>query len=185
VISHIFCFRSFVFVISSLNDFVCFDFPSLCGVFLCFWFPVLVRCLFDSGWNVSFEQVQIRSLTMSLTSSTLQIRRHEYSGDFNIVILVIFVGICTLPFYVINMDVVSLFTDSSFLFLANLDLYCINVLYQFKWMNIVYFFKKKTFCHVLSLVKVNIAFLLLPIINGKPMYLPASRTASTSRIIKK
>jgi len=68
-------------------------------------------------------------MTMTLASSTLQIWRHEYSGDFNIVI---FVGIGTLPFYAVNMDVVSLFTDSSFLFLANLDLYCIDVLYQFK-----------------------------------------------------
>ncbi|RHN40755.1 hypothetical protein MtrunA17_Chr8g0358241 [Medicago truncatula] len=67
---------------------------------------------------------------MTLTSSTLQIRRHEYSGDLNIVILVIFVGIGTLPFYAINMDAVSLSTDSSFLFLANFDLYCIDVLYQ-------------------------------------------------------
>jgi len=71
-------------------------------------------------------------MTMILASSTLQIRRHEYSEDFNIVILVIFVGIDTLSFYAINMDVVSLFTDSSFLFLANLDLYCIDVLHQFK-----------------------------------------------------
>ncbi|AES94013.1 transmembrane protein, putative [Medicago truncatula] len=71
-------------------------------------------------------------MTMTLTSSTLQIRRHEYSGDLNIVILVIFVGICILPFYAINMDVVSLFTYSSFLFLRNLDLYCIDVLYQFE-----------------------------------------------------
>ncbi|AES74272.1 transmembrane protein, putative [Medicago truncatula] len=38
----------------------------------------------------------------------------------------------TLPFYAINMDDGSLFTDSSFLFLANLDLYCIDVLYQFE-----------------------------------------------------
>jgi len=68
-------------------------------------------------------------MTMTLASSKLQIRRHEYSGDINIVI---FVGIGTLPFYAINMDVVSLFTCSSFLFLANLDLYCIDVLYQFE-----------------------------------------------------
>jgi len=68
-------------------------------------------------------------MTMTLASSTLQIQRHEYSGDSNIVI---FVGIGTLPFYAINMDVVSLFTDSSFLFLTNLDLYCIDVLYQFE-----------------------------------------------------
>jgi len=52
-----------------------------------------------------------------------------YSGDFNIVI---FVGIDTLPFYAINIDDVSLFADSSFLFLAIPDLYCINVSYQFE-----------------------------------------------------
>jgi len=92
----------------------------LCAV--CFWFPVLVRCLFDSSWKISFEQVQIRSMTMTLPSSTLQIRKHEYLGDLNIVILVIFVGIDTLTFYAINMDVMSLLTDSLFLFLANLDL---------------------------------------------------------------
>ncbi|AES73497.1 transmembrane protein, putative [Medicago truncatula] len=66
---------------------------------------------------------------MTLASSTLQIRRHEDSGDLNIVI---FVGIGTLLFYAINMDDVSLFTDSCFLFLANLELYCIDVLYQFE-----------------------------------------------------
>ncbi|AES78384.1 transmembrane protein, putative [Medicago truncatula] len=51
-------------------------------------------------------------MTMTLESSTLQIRKHEYSRDMNIVILVIFVGIDTLPFYAINMDDVSLFTNS-------------------------------------------------------------------------
>jgi len=30
------------------------------------------------------------------------------------------------------MDAMSLFTDSSFLFLADLDLYCVDVLYQFE-----------------------------------------------------
>jgi len=68
-------------------------------------------------------------MIMTLVSSTLQIWGHEYSGDFNIVI---FVGIGTLQFYAINMDAVSLFTDSSFLFLANLDLYYIDVLHQFE-----------------------------------------------------
>jgi len=141
VISHIFCFLSFVFVISSsLNDSVCFDFPSLCGVFL---ISRLSAVFFYSGWKISFEQVQIRSMTMTLASSTLQIRRHEYFGDIIIIILVIFVGIGILPFYAINMDVVSLFTDSSFFFLANLDLYYIDVLYQFEWINIVYFCQKK------------------------------------------
>jgi len=64
---------------------------------------------------------------MTLVLSTLQIRRHGYSGDLNIAISV---GFCALLFYAINMDVVSFFTDSSFLFLANLR--CIDVLYQFE-----------------------------------------------------
>jgi len=38
------------------------------------------------------------------------------------------------------MEVVSLFTNLLFLFLTTLDLYCIDVLYQFKSMNIVYFY---------------------------------------------
>ncbi|RHN42006.1 hypothetical protein MtrunA17_Chr8g0372161 [Medicago truncatula] len=65
---------------------------------------------------------------MTLESSTLQIRRQGYSGDLNIVICV---GFSTLPFYVINMDDVSLFTDSSFSFLANF--HCIDVLCQFEF----------------------------------------------------
>jgi hypothetical protein len=51
----------------------------------------------------------------------LQIRKLGHSGDFNFIIL--FVGI--LPFYAINLDAVSLFADSSFLFLAMLNLYLI------------------------------------------------------------
>jgi len=84
--------------------------------------------LFDLGWKISFEQVQIQSIT--LVSSTLLIREHEYSEDFNIVI---FVCIYTLLFYAINMDDVSLFTNSSFSFLAISNLYFIDVLYQFEW----------------------------------------------------
>jgi len=64
---------------------------------------------------------------MTLASSTLQIWRHGYYRDLNIVI---YVGFYTLLFYVINMDVVSLFADTSFLFLANL--HYIDALYQFE-----------------------------------------------------
>jgi len=123
---------------------------------VCFWFPVLVRCLFDSGWKINFEQVQIRSMTMTLASSRLQIQRHEYFGDINIVILVISVGIGRLSFYAINMDDVSLFTDSSFLFLANLDLYRIDVRYQFEWMNVVYFCQKKKLVFKIFFITINI-----------------------------
>jgi len=48
---------------------------------------------------------------MTMESSTLQIRRHKYFRDLNIIICV---GFSTFPFYAINMNVVSLFTDSSF-----------------------------------------------------------------------
>jgi len=90
-----------------------------------FVFPISLRYLIGSGCQISFDPVQIQS--MILTSSTLQIRRHGYSRDLNIVICV---GICTLPFYAINMDDVSMFTYTSSLFLANL--HYIDVLYQFE-----------------------------------------------------
>jgi len=47
-------------------------------------------------------------------ASTLQIQKHEYSGDLDFIIL--FVGI--LPLYAINLGAVSFFADSPFTFLA-------------------------------------------------------------------
>jgi hypothetical protein len=49
---------------------------------------------------------------------------------------------CNLLFYAINIDSVSLFEKSLFLFLAILNLYCMNVFYQFGSMDIVYLIKK-------------------------------------------
>jgi len=49
---------------------------------------------------------------MTLLLSTLQIRIYEYSGDSNIVLL--FVSICIIMFYAINMNVVSLFANAFF-----------------------------------------------------------------------
>jgi hypothetical protein len=49
---------------------------------------------------------------------------------------------CNLLFYAINIDIVSLFEKSLFLFLAILYLYCVNVFYQFGSMDIVYLIKK-------------------------------------------
>ena len=94
-----------------------------------FWISILVRCLFDSVWKISFEQVHIQSMT--LTSSTLQIRRHDYFGDLTIII---FVSMYTLSFYAINVDDVSLFANSFFLFLATLNLYYIDIFFSI-WMN--------------------------------------------------
>jgi len=80
---------------------------------------------------------------MTLAALMLQIRRYEYSGNLNIVI---FVDISTLSFYVINMDVVSLFAYSSFLFLVTLNLYySINLIES-----ISFFFVKKNTSSILD-----------------------------------
>ncbi|RHN61319.1 hypothetical protein MtrunA17_Chr4g0035341 [Medicago truncatula] len=42
--------------------------------------------------------------------------------------------------YAINMNDVSLFEDSSFLFLETINLYCVNELNHFELINIVYLF---------------------------------------------
>ena len=68
---------------------------------------------------------------MTLTSSTLQIRMHDYLGHLNI----IFVGLYALLFYTIKMDVVSLFADLSFLFLVNLYYICCICLQIVFWKN--------------------------------------------------
>jgi hypothetical protein len=49
--------------------------------------------------------------------------------------IVIFVGLCNLLFYAINTNIVSLFANLSFLFLAIFNLNCINLLRQFELMN--------------------------------------------------
>jgi len=142
VISHIFCFLSSVFVISlSLNDSACFDFLSLCGVFFIFrlsavfiWFRLKDQ-LWASADPINDNDFGVVNVA---DPETWVFWRHEYSNISHICR-----HICTLSFHVINMDVLSLFTDSSFSFLVNLDLYCIDVLYQFEWMNIVYFCQKK------------------------------------------
>jgi len=90
-------------------------FVVFCGAV---WFPVFLRCSFDSYW---------RSIIQSkIWASTLH-RRHECSGHFNFILSYIFVDIMSL--YTINLDVVSLFTDSFFTFLAVLN----DLIPRFKW----------------------------------------------------
>ncbi|AES94758.1 transmembrane protein, putative [Medicago truncatula] len=48
-------------------------------------------------------------MTMILVSSTLQIRRHEYSGDLNIVILVMFVAYVLCRFMLLTLMIRPLF----------------------------------------------------------------------------
>jgi hypothetical protein len=77
--------------------------------------------------KIEVDLVQIQLMT--LVSSTLQIRRHEYFAHFNIVK---YVGLSKLPFYAIHMDVVNLFANSFSLFLIISNLYRIYILYQFE-----------------------------------------------------
>jgi hypothetical protein len=72
--------------------------------------------------------------------STMKIRRHLYFGNFYFVTL--FVSL-SMPFYVINLDAVSLFADSYFSFLALLNLY-LYLMYLSVWMNEYYVFVKKS-----------------------------------------
>lgn len=118
----------------SSSDDVCFDFPSLYGIFLLL---ILVWCLSNSSWKISFNLVHIQSLTLTL--STLHIWMHKYYKNLNIVIVV---GLCILLFYSINMDVV-IYSQIHLFYFVTLNLYSINVLYQFKLINIIFFSKQK------------------------------------------
>jgi hypothetical protein len=93
----------------------------LCVVFVCC--PVLLRCSFD--WIGRSTSVNYW-FTHWLSSSTMQIRKHRHSGYFNSITL--FVSMNML-FYAINLNDVSLFADSSFSFLAVLNLY-LNLMYS-------------------------------------------------------
>jgi hypothetical protein len=71
-------------------------------------------------------------------------------------------------FYAINMDVGSLFADSFFLFLVTFNLYCMDVLYQFKLREMI--FVHNNFCnnflchtHIIFLVSVTTIFVFVSI----------------------
>jgi hypothetical protein len=67
---------------------------------------------------------------MTQASSTLQIRRHDYSGHLNFIIPI--VGLEIKPVYAINSDVVSLFADSSFLVFSEIEYVMISIV-VFYW----------------------------------------------------
>jgi len=119
-------------------------FVVLCGVV---WFRVLLRCCLISClvavfvcsyWKINFSQ----SITKSINgTSTLQIQKHGYSGDLDLIIL--FVGI--LLWYAINLDVVSMFVVSSFTFLEILMilLYLMYSINLNEWISFCFCQKKK------------------------------------------
>ena len=74
-------------------------------------------------------------------ASTLQIRKHEYFGDLDFIIL--FVGI--LPMYAINLGAVSLFADSLFTFLV---MFVSDVLDLNEWIFFCFCQKKKCDIHI-------------------------------------
>jgi len=93
----------------------------LCGIFY-----FLFYC--------SVYLIQIESLVLI----KCKFNQDEYFGSFNIIM---FIDICTLQFYDINMDVVSLFADSSFFVYNDLEFVTYHCSLSI-WMNVVYFCKK-------------------------------------------
>jgi hypothetical protein len=77
---------------------------------------------------------------MTIAPSTLLIRKHDSLEHLNL--LKSIVGIVTFvdikSFYAVNLDVVSLFVDSSFLVFSGFKyaIISIDVIYQFDWKNI-------------------------------------------------
>jgi len=100
-------------------------FVVLCGVV---WFPVFVRCSFDSYWKIDYS---IKDLSVNVADP------EAMDIPVTLILSSIFVGI--MPLYAINLDAVSLFADSSFTFLAVLN----DVIPRFEWMNIILFLSKK------------------------------------------
>jgi len=78
---------------------------------------------------------QLQSIIDSINDLTLQIRKHEYFGDLEYIILI--VGILSL--YAINLGYVSLFIDSLFMFLTILKKLLYLIYPQIELMNIVLF----------------------------------------------
>ena len=109
-------------------------FVVLCGVV---WFRVLLRCSLDSYWKISISQSQIQSM---IWTSTLQIQKHEYSDDLDFIILFF---VCIL-LYAINLHLVSMLVDSSFMSLIMLImlLYLMYSIYLNEWISF-FFLKRK------------------------------------------
>jgi len=82
-------------------------FAVLCGIV---WFPVFLRCSFDSYWKIDYS---IKDLGVNVADP------EAMNIPVTLILSYIFVGIMSL--YAINLDVVSLFADSSFTFLAMLN----------------------------------------------------------------
>ena len=92
------------------------------------WFRLLLWCLFGSYWKTDFSQLQNQSIIYALT---LHIWKHKYSGDFDFIILFL----CILSLYAINFGETSLFANSSFTYLAmlNMSLYLIYYINLNEW----------------------------------------------------
>jgi hypothetical protein len=94
----------------------------------CFVCPILVRCLSRLGTVFVFLfrfaglfQSNFSADSMTLASSTLQIRMHDYSRHLKFVISIVGFVIDIRPFYAINSDDVSLFAYSSLLVISEIE----------------------------------------------------------------
>jgi len=90
-------------------------FVVLCGVV---WFLVFLRCSFDSYWKIDYS---IKDLDVNVADPEAM--------DIPVTLILSYIFVCIMPLYAINLDVVSLFANSSFTFLTVLN----DVISRFKW----------------------------------------------------
>ena len=124
-------------------------FIVMCGVV---WFRVLLWCLFDSYWKITFRQLQIKSI---IYASTLKIWKHGYFDHLDFIIL--FVGILSLS--AINL-VLRVCLQIPFTFLALLNI----LLYVMYYINlnerISFCFCQKLKKYISNIARVYIDFVL-------------------------
>jgi hypothetical protein len=65
--------------------------------------------------------------SMTLASSTLQIRMHDYSGHLNFVISIVGFVLDIGPFFAINSEAVSFFADFSLLVFSEIEYVLISI----------------------------------------------------------
>ena len=101
-------------------------FVVLCGVV---WFPVFLRCLFDSYWKIDYS---IKDLGVNVADPKVM--------DIPVTLILSYIFSGIMPLYAINLGCCE-FVYSSFTFFAVLN----DVIFRFEWMNIILFLyiKKK------------------------------------------
>jgi hypothetical protein len=108
--------------------------PSQCGAFvlisrLSTVFVLIVRLvtMFVFVLICRFVSIGFSADSMTLASSMLQIRIHDYSRHLNVVILIVGFVVDIRSFHAINSNAVSMFVDSSLLIFSEIEYVTISI----------------------------------------------------------